>query len=183
MVEAVLSDLKKKIEDWAQGRSVVFIFATTTGLWLQPYLGLMEKCKIIAVVAHKLGNPRWKPFDPVMRQRIESLGGIVIEEKAFWAVLRITSMLMSKYVVPLFSFKAKNWEELLGVGGRVCLQITEIAIKENLVKENAIVVAMSGKNAALVAQVTCTKPVKMALLDIIVRPEVKFDRSNYEHQG
>ena len=130
--------------------------------------------RVIAVTAHRLGNPRWKPFDPIVRQQIEELGGVVVEERAFWAVLRVAPMFIAKYVVPLFGYKEKNWEELLAVGGRVCLQITEIVIKENLIREGETVVAISGENTALALKITKAKPPKMALLDILLRPEIEL---------
>ena len=99
---------------------------------------------------------------------------MVVEERAFWAVLRVAPMFIAKYVVPLFGYKEKNWEELLAVGGRVCLQITEIVIKENLIREGETVVAISGENTALALKITKAKPPKMALLDILLRPEIEL---------
>ena len=83
-------------------------------------------------------------------------------------------MIIAKYVVPLFGYREKNWEELLAVGGRVCLQITEIAIKENLIKEGDTAVAIAGENAALALKITRTRSPKMALLEVIFRPEIEF---------
>lgn len=168
--------IKEKIEGWVNGQSITLVFATTTGLGVQPYLDFIRehKLRVIAVTAHRLGNPRWKPFDPNVRQHIEELGGVVVEERALWAILRVAPMFIAKYVVPLFGYREKNWEELLAVGGRVCLQITEMVIKENLIKEGETVVAISGKNTALALRITSTKPPKMALLEIILRPEIEL---------
>ena len=169
-------NIKEKIENWVNGKTATLIFATTTGLGVQPYLGFVREhsLRIIAITAHRLGNPRWKPFDPNVRKQIEVLGGTVVEEKALWAIFRVAPMIIAKYVVPLFGYREKNWEELLAVGGRVCLQITEIAIKENLIKEGDTAVAIAGKNAALALKITRARPPKMALLEVIFRPEIEL---------
>lgn len=168
--------IKEKIEDWINGQSVTLVFATTTGLSVQPYLDFIREHKLrsIAVTAHRLGNPRWKPFDSNVRQHIEELDGVVVEERALWAILRVAPMFIARYVVPLFGYKEKNWEELLAVGGRVCLQITEIAIKEDLIERGDTVVAISGANTALALKITSTRPPKMALLEVILRPEIEL---------
>ena len=168
--------IKEKIENWIDGKPATLIFAATTGLGVQPYLDFVRKhsLRIIAITAHKLGNPRWKPFDPNVRKQIEVLGGTVVEERAHWAIFRVAPMIIAKYIVPLFGYREKNWEELLAVGGRVCLQITEIAIKENLIKEGDTAVAIAGENAALALKITRARPPKMALLEVIFRPEIEL---------
>lgn len=171
-----ISQIKEKIENWIDGKPATLIFAATTGLGVQPYLDFVREhsLRVIAITAHKLGNPRWKPFDPNIRKQIEVLGGTVVEERAHWAIFRVAPMIIAKYVVPLFGYREKNWEELLAVGGRVCLQITEIAIKENLIKEGDTTVAIAGENAALALKITRTRPPKMALLEVILRPEIEL---------
>ena len=168
--------IKEKIEKWIDGQTATLVFAATTGLGVQPYLNFVKEhdLKIIVVTAHKLGNPRWKPFDPQIRKQIEELGGKVVEERAVWAILRVAPMIIAKYIVPLFGYREKNWEGLLAVGGRVCLQITEIAIKENLIKEGDTVVAIAGENTALALKITEARPPKMALLEIILRREIEL---------
>ena len=172
----MLADIKKKIKDWADDGTITLVFAATTGLGVKSYLDFIRehRLRVIAVTAPRLGHPRWKPFDSRIRQQIEELGGVVIEERAIWAILRVAPMLIAKYIVPLFGYKEKNWEELLAVGGRVCLQITEIAIKKSLIKEGETVIAISGESTALALRITSTKPAKMALLDIILRSEIEL---------
>ena len=168
--------IKEKIQDWINGQSVILIFAATTGLSVKPYLDFVQEhdLNLIVITAHKLGHPRWKPFDPQIRKQIEERGGKVVEERWLWAILRVAPLVVAKYIIPLFGYKEINWEELLAVGGRVCLQITEIAIKENLIKEGDTVVAVAGEDAALGLKITSTRPPKMALLEIIVRPDIKL---------
>ena len=168
--------IKERIEDWIDGQSVTLIFAATTGFGIQPYLDFIRehKLRIIAVTAHRLGNPRWKPFDSQIRKQIEAQGGKVVEEKWLWAILRVMPMVVAKYVIPLLGYRERNWEELLAVSGRVCLQITEIAIKANLIGEGNTVVAISGENTALALKITSARPPKMALLDVILRPEIEL---------
>lgn len=168
--------IKEKIQDWINGRSVTLIFAATTGWSVKPYLDFVQEhdLNLIVVIAHKLSNPRWKPFDPQIRKQIEERKGRVVEEKLLWAIFRVTPVIIAKYIIPLFGYKERNWEELLAVGGRVCLQITEIAIKENLIKEGDVVVAVAGENAALGLKISSISPPKMAFLEIIVRPKIEL---------
>lgn len=168
--------IKERIEGWINGQTVALIFAATTGLGVKPYLDFVQEhdFKLIVVTANRFGNPKWKPFDPQIRKQIEERGGKVVEERWLWAILRVAPMVVAKYIIPLFGYKERNWEELLAVGGRVCLQITEIAIKENLIKEGDTVVAIAGENTSLALKITETRPPKMALLDIILRPEIEL---------
>lgn len=170
-------DIKDKIRKWIEGREVTLILSSTTGHGVQPYLPLVDKdrIKFIVVVAHRIGSPRWKPFDLQIRNKIEGVGGIILYEKALWAVWRIAPMLIARYLVPLFGYREKNWEELLAAGGRVCLQITEIAAKENFIGKGSIIVAVAGENAALALKVNNVNPPEMALMDIIYRNDIQLD--------
>jgi len=169
---------KQKIEDWIGCKRVTLLFAATTGWGVQPFLEFARKhdLRIIVVTAHKIGNPRWKPFNSQIKKEIEHLGGVIVHERAFWAVQRIASMIIKRFKRPLFGYKQQNWEELLAGGGRICLQITAIAIKENLINQDETVIAIAGTKTALAFKITNTRPPKMALLDIIFRPDIKLLR-------
>ena len=177
-MKSVHSHIQGRIEQWIGGQMVRLIFAATTGLGVQPYLEFAERhnLRIIAVTAHRLANPRWKPFDPAVRRKIEALGGAVVEERMIWAILRVGPMLIARYIAPLFGYRQRNWEELLAVGGRVCLQVTEIAIKERLIGEGEKVVAIAGENTALGLRITSAWPPRMALLEIIHRPDIELSK-------
>lgn len=170
-------DIAEKIRKWIEGRDVTLILSATTGYGLQPYFSLVENghVKLIVVVAHRIGNPRWKPFDPKIRNEVEQRGGVILQEKILGAIWRLAPMLIAKYFVPLFGYREKNWEELLAVGGRVCLQITEIAAKENRIGRDSIVVAVAGEYAALALKIIEINPPRMALLDIIFRNDIQLD--------
>lgn len=172
-----VTSVKEKIQQWMEDRDVILILAATTGYGIRPYLHLAQerRIKFVVVVAHKIGNPRWRPFDRDIQDDVHRQGGIVLYEKAFWAVRRVAPMLIARYLVPFFGYKEKNWEELLAVGGRVCLQITEIAMKKNEVHEGDIVVAVAGEHAALALKINRVKPPHLALLDIIFRSDIQLD--------
>ncbi|MCR4336298.1 MAG: hypothetical protein NUV91_00630 [Candidatus Omnitrophica bacterium] len=173
---SVLS-IKEKIARWINSRRVILVVSATTGHSVQQYLSLAENSHIqlIVVVAHKVGNPRWKPFDPQIRSEIERRGGIILHETMMGAISRIVPMLISKYLFPLFGYKERNWEELLAVGGRVCLQSAEIVVKGNLVKTGSTIIAVAGENAALALKVQECSPLRMALMDVIHRNDIQPD--------
>ena len=170
-------DIIGKIRKWIEGREATLVLSSTTGRGLQQYFPLVEDSHVrfIVVVAHRIGNPRWRPFDPQIKSDVERLGGIILHEKPLWAVRRIAPLLIARYCVPLFGYREKNWEELLAVGGRVCLQITEIAAKEKQIRENSVIVAVAGEHAALALKIKQVDPVKMALIDIIYRNDIQLD--------
>lgn len=168
--------VKDKIQQWIEEQKVIIVIATTTGFGVEPYLSLIKerKVKIIAVAASRIGNPRWKPFDEGIKTQIEQSGGTVIVEKSHWAIIRIINTTLAKLLIPIFIPNLRHWEEILEVGGRICLQITEIAMKEYLIKEGETIVAIAGKDTALALQVVSIKPIKIALLDIIVRKNISL---------
>ena len=170
-------DIQEKIAKWIKHRRVTLVVSATTGNGVNQYLPLAENghVKLIVVVAHRVGNPRWKPFDPQIRNEVERRGGIILQERMLWAIRRIAQLLISKYLVPLFGYREKNWEELLAVGGRVCLQIAEIVVKEHLVGKGSIIIAVAGEHAALALKIHDINPPRMALMDIIYRNDIQLD--------
>lgn len=166
-------ETKDKVRRWIGHQRTTLIVSSTTGHGVKHYLPMIHgPIKLIVVAAHKIGNPHWEPFDPQVRKEVERCGGVILNEKMAWAVKRVLSILISRF--PFFMHKEKNWEELLAVGGRVCLQITEMAVKKDLVKRGEIVVAVSGKNTALALKIAGTKPPKIALQEVILRSEEDF---------
>lgn len=169
-------NVRQKVEGWIGGRRVFLVMAATTGLGVRFYLDLsrQKNVRLIVVVANRLGNPRWQPFHPKIRKEIEEKGGVVVEEGPWEAVLRVAPMVVAKYIIPLFGYKQRSWEELLAIGGRVCLQIAEIAVRKNLIRKEDTIVAVAGRNTALALKVTNLDPPQMALLDIIFREDIQL---------
>lgn len=153
--------------DWRSAGTL--IIATTTGFGIGPYLSLVKerKVKIVAFAASRIGNPRWKPFDEGIKTRIEQSEGTVIVEKFHWAIIRIINTTLAKLLIPIFISNLRHWEEILEVGGRICLQIAEIATKENLIKEGETVVAVAGIDTALALKITSTKPQTLRIFLIL----------------
>jgi hypothetical protein len=161
-----LDPIERCIRNLAKHKSMVFVFATTTGQGAVHYLNLARKYRLkpVAVAAHMLGNPKWKPFDPLARQAIEELNGDVISEKALWALTRIIGLCIR----PLFlKEKLMRSENRLGIGGEVCLQAIKIAIDQGVVTKDQIVIAMAGKNSVFAFEITNVKSIKISLLEVI----------------
>lgn len=167
-------DIKERVAKWINHHPVTLVLSATTGHSVKQYFPLVESdnVQLIIVVAHRIGNPRWKPFDPKIKNEIEQRGGIILQEKMLGAIRRVSSMAISKYLIPWLEFREKNWEELLAVGGRVCLQVAEMAAKENLITKGSTIVVVAGENAALALKLKNISPPHLTLIDIIHRNNI-----------
>lgn len=174
-IQVVSGAMKEKIRTWIGEKNVVLVMASTEGTIVEEYADIIKKLnvKLIVVAAHRLGHPKWKPFASAMRKMVKEAGGTVIHERASFALYRIACLFMGKCLLPLVGYKEKNWEGLFEVSGRVCFQITEIAIREKAVQAGEDVIALAGPTA-LAFKVMQTSPPKLALMDIISRQEPKL---------
>jgi hypothetical protein len=159
--------LMEKIFGRAQKPNVLLV-ATTTGQGVEHYLELSRKhhVKVIAVAAHRLGNPRWKPFDPAIWLKIERQGGDVILETMPAVLKRVTGRLL-KPIIPFIKTKMDWAEQWLGISGRVCLQALEISANQKAIEQGQVILAMAGKSSIFLFEIKKTMPLQVGLLEMI----------------
>ena len=172
-----LVKIQEKILRWANGHKLNLVFASTTGNIVRRFLRLVESENIqtIVITHGKFRHPGWKRFDPKIKKKLENMGGVVLKERTRTAILRAIRTILAKYPIGSFGMREKIWEETMGIGGRVCIQMTEIAIKEKKIQLGELIVDIAGKgkgfNTIIVTKVIKTKPPRMALMDVITRDD------------
>lgn len=174
MSDSTVAVLERALQ-WACGRHAPLILASTTGRTAEKLLALFEKEKVpLIVVTHEgPGAPAGWRFDPNVREKLIECGTVVLsDEKAFFT--RMAVWFAKTLGVRILTPRQALLEELLGEGGRVCLKIVQRVFRKDLIQRGGPVVAVAGRvsgaDTALALQITGSRPLAIALLEIIALP-------------
>lgn len=162
--------------DWACERNAPLILASTTGVTAEKMLDLIgsQTIRLIVVTHEGPGSPVAWRFNPAVREKLAQRGAIVLpDKKAF--LTRMAVWFSKTFGVRTLTRRQAILEELLGVGGWVCLKLVKRALRKNLVRAGEVVVAaagrVSGADTALALRITRTRPLAIALLEVIAVPQ------------
>ena len=172
-IELMNSTLRQAFERASQTK-IPIILASTTGTTAEEMLHVIgaEKAHLIIVSHDSCQIPReWRFSDKVIEQLKERGFPVLKNYPVIPFPIQLLRRLAKTFKISTTNFRDQVLEETLGTGGRVCFQITRLALKAYAIHENDVVVAIagerSGANTALLLKIESTRPVCIRLLETI----------------
>lgn len=167
------SVLRQAFQRASQER-VPIVLASTTGGTAREMLRIVgvETGRLIIVSHDNRQVPKTWQFEAEMMEQLKERGFPVLRN---YPVVPFPIQLLRR-LSRIFGISTTNdrdqlLEEMLGIGGRVCFQITRLALQEREIHEHDRIVAVagesSGANTALLLQIESIRPVRITLLEMI----------------
>ena len=156
--------------------NIPIVLASTTGETAEEMLRVIgaEKVRLVIVSHDNRQVPKEWRFNPEIIERLKQRGFPVLRNYPVIPLpIRMLRWLANTFGIATTNCRDRVLEETLGTGGRVCFQITRLALNACAIHKNDRIVAVSGErcgaNTALLLKVGSSRPVRITLLETIVR--------------